>query len=394
LTDRLATLLAPLQPEAFFESYRKREHLYISRNTAGFYDGVVSLENLDACLQSELIPSTFLNVVNNGVRRPFEDWTRLRSMRGGGLTSSGQLPFMAGIPERLFSLYSEGSTLILNSADQMIPPLRRTCGELTGELRYSVQANIYITPPGTQGFARHRDGHDVLILQISGRKTWLLYPEPANDTEPANDALELEMRPGDFLFVPAGLGHEAKCAEYGSIHVTVRLLPIYGHHLIESLAEAAADNPLFRQPVPREFATEEDKRAFDADFIARLQTLLAETPASTLIEGRFREFVDKQWAGWPGRFSDTLRLQEITGDSVLCARSAIVRRIEDHGSSVEVHFAGTRTTVPLFLRPCLDRILDNTPFAVRDIPGLMTVAGKVEFVRPFVANGLLSVVTI
>jgi hypothetical protein len=288
----------------------------------------------------------------------------------------------------MFKLYSEGSTLILNSADEMIEPLGRMCLELAGELKYAVHANIYITPPGTQGFARHRDRHDVIVLQISGRKNWLLYPPPDNE------ALDIEMRPGDLLFVPAGLVHEAKCAEFSSIHVTVRLLPAYGYHLLESLAEAAADCPFFEQPAPREFATEEAKRAFDAEFCGRLQALLAEIPASALIERRFREFVDRQGTGWPGRFSDTLRLAEINSATILCSRSSIVRRIEDRGDSVEVQFAGTRTTVAKFLRPCLDRILDDTPFTIRDLPGLMTEAGKVEFVRPFVANGLLSIVRI
>jgi hypothetical protein len=157
---------------------------------------------------------------------------------------------------------------------------------------------------------------------------------------------------------------------------------------------------LFQQPVWPDFAGDAAGhpagnvagQVLNSEFAARLQTLLAEAPPSTLFDRRFRDFVDKQHTGWPGRFSDVLRLREMSGDTVLCARAAIVREIEDCGDSITVRFAAVRTTVPKFLRACLDRVLDNTPFTIHEIPGLMTVDGKVEFVKPFVANGLLSIV--
>jgi len=66
----------------------------------------------------------------------------------------------------------------------------------------------------------------------------------------------------------------------------------------------------------------------------------------------------------------------------------------DCGNSLEVHFAGTRTTVPKFLQACLDQALSDHPFAVGELQGMMTPAGKVGFVTPFVAVGLLSIVRI
>ena len=57
-------------------------------------------------------------------------------------------------------------------------------------------------------------------------------------------------------------------------------------------------------------------------------------------------------------------------------------------------FAGSRLSVPAFLRTSLDRMLDGTPFTVQGLPGMMTADGKVNFVRPFLTDGLLTIVSI
>lgn len=38
-----------------------------------------------------------------------------------------------------------------------------------------VGSNIYLTPPGTQGFAPHYDDIEAFVLQLEGRKRWRLY---------------------------------------------------------------------------------------------------------------------------------------------------------------------------------------------------------------------------
>jgi hypothetical protein len=41
---------------------------------------------------------------------------------------------------------------------------------------------MYLTPPGTQGFAPHYDDVEVFILQLEGKKRWRLY-EPRTTQE-------------------------------------------------------------------------------------------------------------------------------------------------------------------------------------------------------------------
>ena len=65
------------------------------------------------------------------------------------------------------------------------------CSSLTAAYRTRprlesfVGTNMYLTPPGTQGFAPHYDDVEVFILQLEGKKHWRVYePRTAQETLP------------------------------------------------------------------------------------------------------------------------------------------------------------------------------------------------------------------
>jgi ribosomal protein L16 Arg81 hydroxylase len=379
VNERLAGLLAPVAPEVFFEKYEAREHLFITRNLPCFYDGVLRLEDLDTYFQSQVTPAIFFYPVSVGVRSPSDAWSRDRhSARGYDRVA---------VPERLFNLYSEKTTLILNEAHLSIPPLAQACRELTEELGFRAQANIYITPAESQGFNRHSDNHDVIILQISGRKSWTLYPRGV-------ERVDVEIQRGDLLYIPSGLAHAASCSDDASIHVTVGLHPPYGYQVLQELVAVARNHPEFQRPAPPASASMERKRQFEAAFSRNVCELLAATDVSTLLENRFHALVENQNHGWRGRFLDVLRLPEITPNTVLCVRPEIITRVENRGPKLVLHFAGQKIEVPQFLAGALERVREKVPFAITELPGMMTASGKVGFVRPFVQHGVLSIVKI
>lgn len=79
-----------------------------------------------------------------------------------------------------------------------------------------VGANVYLTPPDSQGFAPHWDDIEAFVLQLEGKKQWKLYkPRNSNEVLPRfsskdfgqeEDSLELLMsvvlEPGDLLYFP------------------------------------------------------------------------------------------------------------------------------------------------------------------------------------------------
>ncbi|XP_078439397.1 uncharacterized protein LOC144709663 isoform X2 [Wolffia australiana] len=90
----------------------------------------------------------------------------------------------------------------------------------------SVGANIYLTPPGSQGLARHYDDHCVFICQLLGTKRWTVSPrstpllprlyEPLGGSSSSvsrgscGDDKEFVLREGDILYIPRGCPHEAQ----------------------------------------------------------------------------------------------------------------------------------------------------------------------------------------
>jgi Cupin superfamily protein len=379
MSECLSRILAPFDTGSFLKHYQTREYFHVRRDSPGYYDDLLTASDLDAFLQSELLPAAFFNVVKESTRYPLEDWSRIdKSARG---------THRVAIPERLFDLYLEGATLIMNHAHYAFPSLNRVCRDLTLELGCDVQANIYNTPRGAAGFRKHADNHEVLVVQIAGSKRWLLYVQDA-------PVVEIHMHSGDLLYMPRGLAHAPSAQESDSIHVTLGLWPVYAFHLIEELAALAGEDASFWQPVPPRFADNDAKQAFEATFLRQLQGLLLRTKPSELLERRFHSLVDNQVRGWPGRFSDLRLFRDMTPETIVCRRPGILTVVKGDGKFLNVGFAGKRVVVPGFLEGALGRIMGGDAFAIRELEGFIDNSGKVKLVAEFVKAGLLRIVDI
>uniref|UniRef100_A0A0D9WAM6 Glutamine synthetase n=1 Tax=Leersia perrieri TaxID=77586 RepID=A0A0D9WAM6_9ORYZ len=86
----------------------------------------------------------------------------------------------------------------------------------------SVGANIYFSPPRSQGLARHYDDHCVLVWQLLGRKKWMVWPnaklilprlyepfESLDDSVDDSSGRVEVLHEGDIMYVPRGFVHEA-----------------------------------------------------------------------------------------------------------------------------------------------------------------------------------------
>lgn len=275
--------------------------------------------------------------------------------------------------------------MIVNGAHHSIPRLARTCQRLTVELGIPVRANIYMTPPGAQGFSRHSDDHEVVVLQIHGSKAWRLFPE-------AGAEIEFELNEGDLLYIPSGLDHVANTQSRSSVHVTLGLNPIYAYQLVEELATIARKSPAFQTPVGSLFGAADGAGLSHSEFQERLKALLLETPVSLLLDRHGLKYVGEQAVGWDERFLDVLRLPSLTLDSVVRRRSEVAVLTTVRENSIEVQFAGEKVTIPLFLEQFLAHLLDADPVIVRELRGLLSDEGRIEITRAFVRSGLVAIV--
>ncbi|WOL06478.1 hypothetical protein Cni_G15212 [Canna indica] len=86
----------------------------------------------------------------------------------------------------------------------------------------SVGANLYLTPPGSQGLSCHYDDHCVFVWQLLGQKHWTISSSPASilprlyeplssfpRIENEDEGLQMLLNEGDILYIPRGYLHEA-----------------------------------------------------------------------------------------------------------------------------------------------------------------------------------------
>lgn len=140
--------------------------------------------------------------------------------------------------EEVRAKFEAGFTILINDVDQRDTRTAALCESLEQKLGLPVNANVYVTHRGTQGFEAHFDAMDVLVVQLEGEKDWLLYEPflPLADNErkfaPPGALLasvptaRVTLRPGDVLFLPRGMPHEAATAQGSalSMHVTLGVL--------------------------------------------------------------------------------------------------------------------------------------------------------------------------
>ena len=142
-------------------------------------------------------------------------------------------------------------------------------------------ANVYCSFHGVQAFQTHFDLHDVFALQAAGEKTWRVYESRADapvTTLPPGDEIEkwltasrgkllfeVNMKPGDLLYLPRGQYHDALTGAQPSLHVTFGVAPVTGLALFKLLEDVLASESAFRQYLP-------DARAAD-DLRGRLAGL-------------------------------------------------------------------------------------------------------------------------
>ena len=128
-----------------------------------------------------------------------------------------------------------GATVVLQGLHRYWPPLTRLVAELELELGHPCQANAYLTPPGSQGFAVHSDSHDVFVFQTHGTKQWEIYG--LDDTGGATDLL---LEPGVVAYLPTGTPHAARAQDSASLHVTVGINRVSWRQALRAACRKAA----------------------------------------------------------------------------------------------------------------------------------------------------------
>jgi hypothetical protein len=295
-------------------------------------------------------------------------------------------------PARVASLFGEGATIVLQGLHRWSEPVTRFCRGLELELGHPCQVNAYITPAGAQGLDLHTDAHDVFVLQAFGRKRWQLHGAPG---EAPRDPLDVEVTPGDTIYLPAGTPHSARAQDELSGHLTVGIHVTRWRDVLAGIAGRSAD--ALDGPVPAGWL--EDPSAFAEGLggrLAALAAVLGEVDVHAVTGERRERFLSTR--ATLARGTITERATPITVDD-----SSVVTRHRDSICELVVKpdrlvaLLGDRSLeMPEWLEPAMRqiaRLVDDEVLAVRDLaPQLPDAASRAVLVRRLVLEGVLTIV--
>ena len=226
-----------------------------------------------------------------------------------------------------------------------------------------VQANVYLTPPGNQGFGVHHDHHDVFAMQVEGSKSWRLDGSAGSPVQQ-----DCTLAPGDCLYVPRGIMHEAlNTGDEPSLHITLGLITTsWADLILEAIAEVARQEPALRRALPPNFARSGfDRSAARERFGALLALVSKEADADGALDRLAGDFLRQrrpQVTGVIASGSRTLR-----ADGRFRRRRLVPWRLAEHDGKPIVTGPGGDLAFDAGDGKALERAFSGLPFRIHDL---------------------------
>ncbi|MEO8300169.1 MAG: cupin domain-containing protein [Rhizomicrobium sp.] len=376
----LRTLLSPFSEEEFRTQYWERKPLVISRNNPGYYGDLFTLEDFDETIMRA---PHYVKVA---------EATQNKTARHHGTSAKSR--------ERVLADMREGSTLVLDGVQQSNPNLGLMCRELSKELGYGFQTNLYLTPPNGKGFTPHWDNHDVFVLQVVGSKHWKvenerrLLPEkeavtPEEDRAFKGEVTSFTLEQGDMVYIPRGFLHAAECGSESSLHITAGIYPSEWCDLLVAIVNAATrQDEKLRAFLPMGFLSTGREEVADR-VMAALRGMIDREFLQQVVD-MYRNDIVK---GFPldvsGQVTSFFRPAPLTLDDQVRPRAGTVYTINTAADSVSIYVGARTVTFPGFFGAALDFALKTPRYAVRDLPGDLEDEEKLAFAERVMQEGLI-----
>lgn len=384
--DRVIShLLDPISLPAFLEAYWEKEPIHLQRHAPGHYAGLFGLDEVEQYLFTV---------------KPRGNELRMVAMGKPDILFHEQ---EEAPPHVVFQAFRDGYTLNLNGVHRRWPAVHALVDAVQRRLRCYANGNAYVTGPASQGFGTHHDGHDVFVLQTSGRKHWRLYaPQeelPLEGRKMGSEdwgppVRELELEAGDLLYLPRGTPHSAVTDDCCSVHLSIGVRPL----LMDAVLAELVRTVVARHAYWRRAATPAGTRCTrQGPCICELAEQLAEDirglgPLDPLLRRMEAQLVeaDEGVGPGPGGYLHSLEhLEELTPDSELETRPGHASVLSRSGDEVSLGFNGGSLVAPAFCEPALRYVLEQSRFRIRDLPDTLTEEARVTLCRRLVREGLL-----
>ncbi len=386
--DDLAGLLAPISIERFFAGHFGRARLVLQGRDPETYAGLPHVDDFEFLLASlTSAQAGWFSVVKVQARRPGDTM----------LTGDGMLNL-----SEVFAAYRDGHSLLLNQ----VQTRHRATGLLTRALETAlvergvllgrhIGANAYLSPPRSQGFAIHYDPHDVFILQLAGRKTWRIYGQhvrfptappvaPVAPAEAGRPRRVLELAPGDLIYLPRGVLHDANTGDEPSLHLTLSIELLTWRDVLGPLLAA---EPLIGQALPPGFG---ERPGADRRHVAALARQLATSRALPAVTRQVVERLHADLAPLPaGGLGRIDQAGALDADTWLALVPGTLARVHVGNGTARLRLPGASFDGDHHMAPMFRMLASGRPFRARDLPIAVRAKEKLAFVRELYAGGHL-----
>jgi lysine-specific demethylase/histidyl-hydroxylase NO66 len=198
--------------------------------------------------------------LNGGTRAP-----AFRLVREGGTLPRSKSTRQASVgsqrigdlvePNHVLEHYTNGATVVLQALQFSDPVFAKLSTNLALSLDQPIQVNAYLSPPAARGLDIHFDFHDVVVVQLAGRKRWHVWERIPRSRRPLKRGpaiaqpqpselgaalLDRVLEPGDCLWLPRGYPHAAETVDEESVHLTIGVMTITWSRLLRDRIDNVA----------------------------------------------------------------------------------------------------------------------------------------------------------
>lgn len=254
----LSDLLGPLGVAEFLSRFWGKEFCYIS-GARGRFGSLLPWKALNRILAQHRLEPPRLRLAREGKVLDASSFVQYYHSKRRRFERVPRV-----LPAELTAHLRQGATLVLDAVDELHEPVTALAEALERRFEAHVQVNAYAGWRSSAGFDLHWDDHEVIVLQVAGRKSWKVYG--ASRLHPLSRDLEENKEPpesvvwegmlndGDLLYIPRGWWHVATPVDEPTLHLTIGISNQTGVDLLRWITDQLRRETVVRQDLPR-FAT-------------------------------------------------------------------------------------------------------------------------------------------
>jgi ribosomal protein L16 Arg81 hydroxylase len=384
--NALQKLIHPMSVDVFLREYWQQRHFVINRSDAHYNDSILTVDDLDTLISTTPLPVARVNMGSDAVGVPPARYTAFAD-QGDGLYVN---------PDDMMRLHRQGNTIILRTMHLFVHRIGMLCRAMEAFFHCNAQANIYITPGGTQSSFPHWDSHDIFVIQIAGSKVWRLHEAPIQQplyTYQFNRAQhpigrqtgEFTLHAGDIAYVPRGVAHDPVAAEY-SVHIALGVLVRTWADLFAAMFERVTHDVACRAALPVLHGNGFDVAQCAADIVPRASRFLDSEVMRAALAGLSEEFLRARRGDARGMLRQFAAGKPVTLDSWVQIPEEAPAVLQLHDGKCRVFFNGTELSVDISLLPALEFIQCYRRVRVGSIPAASD-AHRLALAEQLIAQG-------